>query len=181
MNECSPSSYDYKNPCDENATCTNYSIDSGRYTCKCKDGYTGTGYGSGSCKNLNECNGEGGGHKCDPGKADCKDWEARTPTSQDRNKWETSNRNEWVKYECICKDGYRNYRYADTYNKKGRTNNCIAINECTDETDKHDCDVNATCKNETPALYASYIHKSHKWTCTCKDGFTGDGTKCEGN
>ena len=41
------------------------------------------------------------------------------------------------------------------------------INECTSEMD--DCDVNADCVN----LPGSYL-------CTCRDGFTGDGSTCTG-
>ena len=43
----------------------------------------------------------------------------------------------------------------------------LDIDECKENTD--DCDVNADCNN-TPGSF----------TCTCKDGYTGNGRKCKG-
>ena len=44
---------------------------------------------------------------------------------------------------------------------------CLDIDEC--ESNGHDCHVNATCANNN-GLY----------TCACNDGFSGNGTICEG-
>ena len=41
------------------------------------------------------------------------------------------------------------------------------VDECKEGT--HDCDVNAECTN-TPSSY----------TCSCKDGYSGDGKTCTG-
>ena len=44
----------------------------------------------------------------------------------------------------------------------------LDIDECTNNT--HKCDVNAVCNNTVGS-----------YKCTCKPGFSGDGTKCNGN
>ena len=44
--------------------------------------------------------------------------------------------------------------------------NCVDVNECADDTD--DCGENATCGNNVGSF-----------TCTCNNGFTGDGRVCE--
>lgn len=56
---------------------------------------------------------------------------------------------------CVCPDGYRS----------DGANGCDDIDECSDGT--AGCDVNATCTN-TPGGF----------TCTCNDGYMGDGTVC---
>ena len=43
----------------------------------------------------------------------------------------------------------------------------LDINECTSEDNRHDCHPNATCMN-TNGTY----------TCTCNDGYTGNGFVC---
>ena len=44
----------------------------------------------------------------------------------------------------------------------------IDIDECT--TNRHNCDINAFCNN---------TEGSHN--CTCKPGYSGDGSNCTGN
>ena len=46
-------------------------------------------------------------------------------------------------------------------------NSFVDIDQCTENTDN--CHNNATCENTE----ASFV-------CTCNDGFTGNGTYCEG-
>ena len=43
----------------------------------------------------------------------------------------------------------------------------LDIDECTDST--HNCDTQATCTNSVGSF-----------TCTCNDGYSGDGTNCTG-
>ena len=43
----------------------------------------------------------------------------------------------------------------------------LDINEC--ETGDNNCDVNANCLNNDGSF-----------TCKCKEGYSGDGTNCEG-
>ncbi|CAK8672305.1 unnamed protein product [Clavelina lepadiformis] len=73
VDECSNTS-----SCDSQASCTNTA---GSFSCACNSGYTGTGVGSGSCSNINEC----ASNPCD-GNATCADSAGS--------------------YTCTCNDGY---------------------------------------------------------------------------
>ncbi|XP_078384224.1 uncharacterized protein LOC144666717 [Oculina patagonica] len=150
--------------CDVNADCKNTV---GSYTCTCKEGYTGDGK---SCRDVDECEvnpdncavnadctNTAGSYKCTckagyegDGK-NCK--EANPCGSGPCQNGATCKRESSIAYRCVCPQHYT-----------GR--HCELTDECLHELDN--CDVNAVCKN----TYSSY-------TCTCKAGYTGDGTRCQ--
>ena len=58
---------------------------------------------------------------------------------------------------------------SETYQSFSRWElSLIDIDECT--TNRHNCDINASCNN---------TEGSHN--CTCKPGYSGDGSNCTGN
>ena len=73
------------------------------------------------------------------------------------------------KYPCWA--GYAGAGYQ--YNGAEWENHCSEINECEDP-ELNTCHTNAKCTNLEPL--ASDNRNKWKFTCTCKDGFIGDGT-----
>jgi len=71
-------------------------------------------------------------------------------------------------YTCTCNDGYSDT--SGVGNPEGRS--CTNIDECTNDTDN--CDVNAICVDVAPVSGNNYL----KFSCTCKDGWTGSGVSC---
>ena len=89
-------------------------------------------------------------------------------------------------YTCTCNPGYT----GDGVMCSGRSNVCaqknvslkqchecalrLIIHSCTTDNDEctgaNDCDPNADCEN-TPGSY----------TCSCQDGYSGDGYGCQGS
>jgi len=85
-------------------------------------------------------------------------------------------------YICTCKDGYEGtgdpcsgfvLSFLSFFFSKifiGLINEYwIDINECLDQGGGNNCDLNAICEN----TQASF-------TCTCNDGYDGDGVDCNG-
>ncbi|XP_078695151.1 uncharacterized protein LOC144924079 isoform X4 [Branchiostoma floridae x Branchiostoma belcheri] len=162
VNECLQGSHS----CHANAICSNTE---GSYTCTCQDGFAGDGQ---SCTDVNEC--LQGSHSCHAN-AICSNTEGS--------------------YNCTCQDGFAGdgqscdpechfpFTYGGiTYNSctnvdhhrpwcsftavyQGRWKNCDDVNECLQGS--HSCHANAICSN-TEGSY----------TCTCQDGFAGDGQSC---
>ncbi|MFO0745476.1 MAG: EGF domain-containing protein [Myxococcota bacterium] len=156
VNECTLHLAD----CDAHATCTNTS---GAYVCRCNTGYQGDGrscevtacaagfedHGSG-CVDTDEC--ANGTADCDP-HATC----ANTPAGS---------------FSCTCGAGYTGNGKTCTLSPcasgmrwNESTHLCVDINECLEGT--AGCDLNATCNNT-----------SGGFTCTCKGGYSGNGTTC---
>ena len=71
-------------------------------------------------------------------------------------------------WNCTCEVGYHDF---DRDLNGGRVDSCTDINECftvIDQQKIHNCHHKADCKNTEGSF-----------TCTCKDGFKGDGVMCE--
>jgi len=162
VNECTGN----MNNCDENATCTNTP---GSFSCACNEGFSGNGV---TCTDIDECAANNGG--CDQN-ATC----TNTPGS----------------FSCTCNEGFEGNGVTCTDIDDCLSNPCRNGGSCTDtgvnsfscdctdtgytgETCQDDidecavnnggCDQNATCTN-TPGSF----------TCTCNEGFRGDGVSCE--
>jgi len=161
-------------PCDAEATCTNYPP--GSFTCTCNPGYSGNG-AIGNCTTVNECTDNL--HNCDP-QADCTDTEGS--------------------FDCTCIDGYYslntppgrsgdcldvNECLVDTDNDCHQNATCTNLvppdrfscacnagfvgdglscsipDECADQT--HNCDPRAECTKEPGQT---------GFACNCTTGYT---------
>lgn len=177
VNECDTGE---NNDCDSAANCINTD---GSHECYCMSGYTGDGKScSGTyCSSLsislilglsphitfdrilhvlylldiNEC--QSGAHLCDTD-SDCVNREGD--------------------YTCVCPTGLRwngqmcagihaAYKHREM-NSKCTLHLSTDVNECDDD-DSNDCNSNAMC-----------INTEGSYQCQCNDGYTGDGTQCEG-
>ncbi|CBY37716.1 unnamed protein product [Oikopleura dioica] len=138
-------------PCDAEATCTNYPP--GSFTCTCNAGYSGNG-AIGNCTTVNECTDNL--HNCDP-QADCTDTEGS--------------------FDCTCIDGYysletppgrsgdcldvNEFSCACNAGFVGDGLTCSIPDECADQT--HNCDPRAECTKEPGQT---------GFTCNCTTGYT---------
>jgi hypothetical protein len=155
--EGGPGKCGFTDDCHEKAVCTDIFGDPlVDFRCECMPGYTGDGK---TCEDTDECDLVNPTHDCDA-MADCDN----TPSGS---------------FTCTCKEGYagdgktscEDINECDPANP---THNCLDMADCDDECDltnpTHDCHAMATCTN-TP---------SGSFTCTCKEGYAGDGkTSCE--
>lgn len=155
INECA----DNVDDCGQNATCTNLV---GAYACRCNNGYQGDGRtcvvtacsagfetpeGGGACVDVDEC--ARGVDDCDPN-ASCTDTDGA--------------------FTCACNQGYTGTGKACTLSPcasglrfNASSGTCQDIDECAEGT--AGCHVNATCNNT-----------SGSFTCTCRNGYSGNGT-----
>ena len=149
--------------CDKNATCK--PISDTKYECTCNEGFTGSGkvccgpgYNAtpGGCSDIHECNEQL--DDCDPN-ANCS--------------------NTTGSFTCKCKTGYEgdgktctpvgsDASSGDADAGSTPDTGADAYNIC--DTPIAKCDPNANCAPTSTTTY----------TCTCKEGFTGDGKKCCG-
>jgi len=178
--------------CHDDAKCVN---EAGGYRCSCKSGWGGDGF---VCTDLDDCAND----PCDTAKGVCKDQGANSHKCVCDPGWGgpacADDLNECVdepcdpnadcvnsdgSFTCTCVNEYYGDGFAcspcdqcgDGYRKSeevggatcGLVNRqCLNIDECTYKTD--DCaDVGSVCKD---------TDGSH--TCTCYDGYTGDGKTC---
>uniref|UniRef100_UPI00358F765B transmembrane cell adhesion receptor mua-3-like isoform X8 n=1 Tax=Myxine glutinosa TaxID=7769 RepID=UPI00358F765B len=200
IDECSSG-----NRCHLNATCLNTA---GSYNCNCKPGYSGTGLhcseinecsnNNGGCNHL--CHNNDGsfvctchhGYQLSPGsQSQCVDIDECSATNPCHPNATCTNT--VGAYECTCMDGLEGNGTScsdinecssdnggcshDCHNTAGSfscscrsgyvlgTNKqCLNINECLGE---NQCDANALC-----------LDKNGSYSCTCMDGFTGNGQNC---
>jgi hypothetical protein len=176
INECNS-----RTECNSNAKCINKvgrSSYSKGYDCGCNPGYTGSGWGSSGCKDVNECTDSAHPHGCHA-KATCRNTVGGNTCTciagYRGNGNSCSNINECAErshnchanadctdnaggFSCKCSTGY-----YDTGNGDGRQ--CADVDECA--LDESPCDENATCTN----TIGSYF-------CECNDAHQGEGHEC---
>jgi len=187
---------DGSNDCDPNASCTN---EIGSFTCTCKEGFTGNGtfctavtcdiptinFGEITCTGAEGSYGETCIVACDDGYIG----DTSVTCGNDGN-WDkvpscnaitcsippieageiTCNSAEGVVNETCkvtCDDGYTGDTSVTCGNDGNwdKTPSCNDIDECSESADN--CDANASCTNDIGSF-----------TCTCKEGFAGNGTSC---
>jgi len=135
--------------CHANAECRNL-LDG--FDCICLPGYYGDGI---TCTDVDECEGEGEGHNCDPTRATCTNLPGGFSCSCDAPYWEGSGTSCSDVDECTtannggCGSGFT------CANVEGGDPICSDIDECALATDN--CDVGASCTNV-----------SGSFTCTCQ-------------
>ena len=173
----------------------------GGYNCECKEGYADTNNDGTSCDEIDECQdvnmyvcqefsgcvnlpftlntgpGQTGGigYRCD-----CNDGYRETVIADvgnvctDIDECDASDPqhdcepnaicvNEESTYSCLCKAG--------TTGVGTNADLCTDVDECSDPT-LNDCDANADCTN------GDFTTGTDKFTCACKDGYTGSGKQC---
>eukprot|EP00939_MAST-03C_sp_MAST-3C-sp1_P004326 g4326.t1 len=147
-----------KNSCHKFADCTDETPSAAdnwtnKFSCKCKEGFSGDGYRrcipAQLCKLVQEA---GACHE----KATC------APCSEDDVDCRQSPRPEVSEgnFKCECASHYQGNGFKDS-------EGCVAIDYCTDPVHVHDCNENAECTNTGNGEY----------TCTCIAGLetVGDG------
>ena len=194
------------NDCGGNGGCSHYCNNQHHRsrTCSCRGGYYSSGTGcychtgfqdTGSCTNINECNGSNNCHSyatctdthgsytcaCEAGYIDhygngnyCTNKNECTQGGHNCHAYAScSDRTVHYhnkKWECTCDAGYNDY-YGASSSRRGE--NCYNRNECTEG--GNNCHADAICTDKTP-----HYHGGLKFTCACKSGFTdnGYGTHC---
>jgi len=179
INECDAATcadYDACPDCDSSlGVCGNLP---GNYSCECQYGYNGTGYGEGSCVEINQCDFPGlftcpfnatcveltfaeGDYRCDCNdgyekvNVYCRDIDECTEVPKKCDDQAHCINTDGA-YECSCKAGYFG---------NGTIGDCHNDDECI--TGTHNCNVNATCTDNVGSF-----------SCGCNTGFFGTGDNC---
>ena len=184
------------NACSSDAT---YANTPGSYTCSCNKGFNGDGF---SCADINEC--KDGSHTCSFGEA-CKNIAGSYECSSDRGdvnecRHDSSNQcspdayctDSPDSYSCSCKEGFSGdgFSCSDINECEDGSHRCSSEETCTNTVGSYECssdgsnypgsDVNI-CSDEhlnqcSPDAHC--ITNSDSFSCSCKEGFSGDGLTC---